>query len=276
MNTRHNNPDHFDLPDLSVLDPATRNSGDRSSSFAAQQMLTRILETPPVVTEVVASTRNAQTHQRSNQRRPLRRRPWALASGAAAIAIGVAASTSLGSGDAAFASWTPAATTVAPAEAALAQADCLAIGPDPQGEVVAALTERRGDFTFTLVATDDASGQCLLIDEDLVESLGQEEQGFASWGQASDLPIPPADGTNVLWGASSSSAAGDFTSALGRVGSDVVAVQIDTAGAPNIQASVGDGYFTAWWPGHPERRLTVTTTLTDGTRETRTLKMGDS
>lgn len=276
MNTRRNTADLSDLPDLSVLDPATRNSGDRSSSFTAQQMLTRIVQTPPVVTKGVASKGNAQTQQRLNQRRALRRRPWALTGGAAAVAIGVVVSASLGSGDAVFASWTPTATTVAPAEAALAQADCLSDGPDAQGEVVAALTERRGDFMFTLVATDDAVGECLLIDEALIESLGQEEQGFSSWGAANYLPIPPVDGTSVLWGASSSSPAGDFTSAHGRVGSDVVAVQIDTAGAPNIQASVGDGYFSAWWPGHSKRRLTVTTTLTDGTRETRTLEMGDN
>ncbi len=277
MTTRRNPADHPDLPDLSGLDPAINSRGDRSSSFAAQQLLTRITETPRTVTNQVASDGNAKAQQRLDQRRVLRRRPWTLAGGVTAVAIGTAiVSASLVGGDPAIASWSPTAALVAPAEAASEQAECLAAGPDPQGKVVGALTERRGDFMFTLIATDQAVGQCLLLDEALIEATGQQVQGAISWRQPSDLPVPPVDGTIVLWSASFTSEAGDFTSALGRVGSDVVAVEITAAGAPNIQASVGDGYFTAWWPGHPKNRLTVTTTLTDGTRESRTLKTGDN
>lgn len=277
MNTHGNPTDRTGPIDLSALDPASSSRGDRAASFAAQQLLTRIMETPRTVTNTVAADGNAQAPRRLNPRRVITRRPWTLAGGAAAVAIGATiVSASLMGGDPAFASWTPTPATVAPAEAADQQAECLAAGTDPQGKVRSALTERRGDFTFTLVATDQAVVECLLLDAALIEATGQEEQGAITGGSTSDLPVPPVDGTSVLWGASFSSPAGDYTSAMGRIGSDVVAVQLTPGSASNIQASVGDGYFTAWWPGQPNRQLTVTTTLTDGTQETRTLQRGDS
>ena len=42
-----------------------------------------------------------------------------------------------------------------------------------------------------------------------------------------------------------------------------------------MTALVDDGWFTAWWPGGAEDEITVTLTLADGERSTRTIQTGD-
>lgn len=271
MNTNRPITDRPDLPDLSGLDSAISSRGDRASSPAAQQLLTQILNTPRTSSHVTS-----EGEAPASRRRPgVTGRTWTLAGGAAAVAFGaVAVPAFLGGSSSAFASWTPTPAAVAPAEAASQQDECLAEGADPGGNVDGALTERRGNFTFTLVATDDAIGNCMVLDPALTKTPGHE-QGLTSWGPANDLPVPAVDETSVQWGATFNSAAGEFTSALGRVGTHVAAVLITSESEPSIQASVDDGYFAAWWPGNAETRLTVTTTLADGTSSTRTLQPGD-
>lgn len=281
MNTRHRRSEHLDLSDLRLLDPAGGRS-DRATSPAAQQLLGRIVETPRAVDSGAALLGNTSgAGARAGQQPPWPargRNPWVLA-GAAAVAVAVGVVTlpvvSGGSG-VAFASWTPVPAAVAPGEADELQADCLASGRavGQTGSVTAAMSERRGGFTFTLVATDEAIGNCMVLDPALTEAATEEEQGVSSWGPISDLPLPPVDGTSVLWGATFVSAAGKYTSAIGRAGADVVAVEIVASDQPTVQAHVSQGYFTAWWPGGPDDEITVTTTLSDGTRSARTLKTG--
>ena len=98
---------------------------------------------------------------------------------------------------------------------------------------------------------------------------------MTSWGAVGDLPAPQADSTSLQWGASFLSGAGAFTSAVGRAGSDVVAVEVAPEGGQPVRASVGGGYVIAWWPGEPRNRLTVSTTVADGTKTTRTLQLGE-
>lgn len=275
-------PRSTDLPDLRLLEPAAPTPTDRAGSPAAQQLLNRIVQTPrslvagPGPDNDVAPT-GLQTWQPTHRPGRASRRTWALAGAAVVVAGGVvvASPTLPGGTSTAFASWTPVPTVVAPAEAAELQADCLSAGPDANGRVQGALTERRGDFTFTLVATDEAIGNCMVTDPAPDQRNAEQEVGGYSWGSSSDLPAPPADGTSVLWGATFRSPAGEFTSAIGRTGTDVVAVTLTSQSAEDVQARVDQGYFTAWWPGGYDDKLTVTTTLTNGTRATRTLKPGD-
>lgn len=108
-------------------------------------------------------------------------------------------------------------------------------------------------------------------------ALTEGERGASSWGPISDLPLPPIDGTSVLWGDHYVTAEGEeYTSAIGRAGADVVAVDITSSDQPNVQARVSQGYFIAWWPGGPDDEITVTTTLSDGTRSARTLQTGQT
>jgi hypothetical protein len=47
----------------------------------------------------------------------------------------------------------------------------------------------------------------------------------------------------------SGDAAGTTWSSIGRVGSDVASVVINTVEQGPVTATIHDGYFAAWWPG---------------------------
>lgn len=264
--------DHRELPDLTALDPAVRTRGDRASSPAAQQMLTRILLTPRVAPpgEPAGDAGKPQAILSAVTRH--RRGALIGAAAAALTTVGIVLPTVTdGPGAAAFASWTPTPSAVSPVEAASWREQCLAQGTDPHGPVTTSLSERRGQFAFTLIVTDRAVGNCLLLDPAVTEDAGQEERGAVSWGPSGDLPAPAAGSATVQPGATFRSALGEFTSAFGRVGEQVVAVQLTPGGGRPVQATLGDGYFTAWWPGQDGDHLTVTVTRTDGTRSVQEL-----
>jgi hypothetical protein len=268
---------HGELPDLTALDPAVRTLGDRATSPAAQQMLTRILQTPRVAPsppgKPTGEGGKTRAHDRHIRSAVTRHRRWALTGGAAAAltAAGIVLPAVTDGSGAAFASWTPIPSAVPPDEAASWQEQCLATGPDPQGPVTTSLSERRGGFTFTLMVTDQAVGTCLLLDPAGAEGTTEEERGAISWGPSSDLPAPATGSATVQPGATFRSAVGEFTSAFGRVDEQVVAVQLTPDGGRPVQATLGDGYFTAWWPGQAGDHLSVTLTHTDGTKSVQEL-----
>lgn len=265
--------DHRELPDLTALDPATRTRGDRASSFVAQQMLTRILLTPRVAAPGKPAGDAGETWAHILSAVARHRRGALIGAAAAALTtVGIILPTVTdGPGAAAFASWTPTPSAVSPGEAASWQEQCLAQGTDPHGPVTTSLSERRGLFAFTLIVTDRAVGNCLLLDPAATEDTGPQERGAVSWGPSSDLPAPAAGSATVQPGATFRSALGEFTSAFGRVGEQVVAVQLTPDGGRPVQATLGDGYFTAWWPGQVGDHLTVTVTRTDGTKSVQEL-----
>lgn len=270
MITDHDRNDHSELPDLTALDCAVRSRGDRSRSRGAQRMLTRILDTPRVTTgpasTLVGHASTSQDHQGADRSALTRHRTWVLTGLAAALtAVGVVLPTVTDGSGAAFASWTPTPSVVPLSEAASWQEQCLAAGADPQGPVTTALSERRGQFTFALMVTDQAVGTCLLLDQAAVEGTGAQERGAISWGPGSDLPTPTTRGATVQRGATFDSSAGEFTSAFGRAGEQVAAVRLTPDGGRSVQATLEDGYFTAWWPGPAGDHLRVTLTHLDGT-----------
>ena len=262
-----------DLPDLRLLEPQNPPDLDRSDSPAAQQLLTTVLRTS---LDKPAPQGHAVGHRRRLSR--LTAQSGVLVAVALAVTVGVVAVPALQGGpSAAFASWTPVPTPVPPTEARALAQECLsggrALGND--GPASATLTERRGGFTFTLVATDDAIGNCIVLDPTTVSTDGNIEQAGYTWGSLSDLPLPPPDGTTVQWGSTFTSAAGEYTSAIGRVGPQVTAVEVSSETHAEVKALVDQGFFTAWWPGGPDNTITVTTTQTDGSRTTRQLRTGD-
>jgi len=261
------------LPDLRLLEPENTPERDRSGSAAAQQILTTILSTSR---DQPAPQGDAVVQRRRFSKLPAR--SGVLVAAALAVTVGVVAVPALQGGpSAAFASWTPVPTPVPPAEARALTEECLsggrALGND--GPASAALTERRGAFTFTLVATDDAIGNCIVLDPTTVSTDSNVEQGGYTWGSLSDLPLPAPDGTTVQWGSTFTSAAGEYTSAIGRVGPQVAALEVSSDTQADVKALVGQGFFTAWWPGGADDTISVTTTLTDGRRTTRQLRTGD-
>ena len=189
-------------------------------------------------------------------------------------------------GGSAFGSWTPTPeplTGIAVTEAATA---CrAALGVPDQGERVV-IAERRGRWTYVLLAGPQAEATCLmpegLVDQE--DPASDTREGFmgsytSDPGEAPTLARSGiigygADGsvpTDGLW---------DFgddeewvTHVEGYVGSDVTGVTVHTPIGTDVQASVANGRFAAWWPSaKPSSEnlevmgaWTYTVTLADGT-----------
>ena len=189
-------------------------------------------------------------------------------------------------GDSAFASWTSTPeplTGVAAAEAATACRAALAA--TDQGERVV-IAERRGGWTYVLLAGPDSEATCLmpegLVDQD--DPAADAREGFmgsytSDPGEAPTLAPGGIIGhdaagsvpTDGLW---------DFgddeewvIDVDGYVGSDVTGVTVHTPIGTDVEASVANGRFAAWWPSvkpsseNPEvmGAWTYTVTLADGT-----------
>lgn len=282
MNAHHTRASvvEVDDADLRRIDP-THGAPDRSRSAAAEQMLARILATP----RTTSATDPAAPRRKHSPagRRVLRPRGWAkvgLATAAAASVVLVPTVIST-KGSTAFASWTPEPQILSATASAALQDDCLtSAGAMTDGSAAttptAGFSETRGDYTFTLVATGRGVGSCFLLDEAPVGPRGEQERGANTWAAASDLPAPTPDGTSVVWGASFSSAAGTYTSAMGRIGSEVTGVTLIAADGRRVQASADQGYFLAWWPGEGGDELTLRSTLVDGSTTSRVLRTGEN
>ena len=184
-----------------------------------------------------------------------------------------------GNGDAAYASWTATPKAVGGHLDAV-DAECREQsggGSIDMARAKIALAERRGDYVALLYQTDnpDGSAPCLVRNPAGTDTV--EVVGFAVTGSSGPLVKAPAKGFTQggisEFGGSNASAVTD-----GAVGTQVVGVTIH-AGTRTVQASVKDGRYAAWWPGHafqsgptqpsgrggPKEILTYDLTLADGT-----------
>lgn len=151
-------------------------------------------------------------------------------------------------GDVAYASWTPVPENLPDAESLATARDCAASwagGDLPAGEVV--LAERRGDTVLLIMWL---RGGPLIS----CSSLGSGEPAGAS--RLSDdgdqePPLPPA-GRVSLAGGMGATGDGDtwYSEASGRVGPGVTGVDITLPDGATVRASVRQGWWAAWWPGH--------------------------
>lgn len=259
---------------LRDLDPAPTTALTDAERERADATFARILATPShdLVPEKTS--------------RPRRSMPRLLVPVALAIATAAAVPSLLLGGDSAFASWTPTPeplTGVAAAEAANACRAALAVAN--QGERVV-IAERRGGWIYVLLAGPDSEATCLmpegLVDQedpaadaregfmgsytsDPSEAPTLARSGIIGYGAAGSVP------TDGLWGF------GDdeewVTNVDGYVGSDVIGVTVHTPIGTDVEASVANGRFAAWWPSpkpsseNPEvdGAWTYTVTLADGT-----------
>jgi len=257
---------------LRSLDPAVGVDPQLAGSPRAREILARILATdsagpvtPPVRTSLA--------------RRPRRR--WVIACaalvavGALVVAPGVIADKPAVvaprgiAGNIAFASWTTTAKAMTPAETAAAGKKCTAqysgpggFGPGSDGKMVAqshtVLVERRGVWTFVLLTGPGEKGRggfqanCLMKDSAAAAS-GGANTGGGSGGSARSYDGPAAvlapNTAEVTDSGYSGNAAGTTWSSIGRVGSDVASVVINTVEQGPVTATIHDGYFAAWWPG---------------------------
>ncbi|WP_402469585.1 hypothetical protein [Isoptericola aurantiacus] len=227
----------------------------------------------PELRAVLAADRTARARY-APPRRPVR--PvvvaGAAAFGVAAVAVGVTLSSTLGATPA-YATWTPVPVTVDAAEAAEQAGSCpvaahaITDGDDPQVTEVPltpVLAETRGDYTYVVLAGDDAYGDCFVT---AVPDGGEDV--FTSDAAEAPLAEPDARGLVVAQGGTASWSGGEagegaVTSVFGRAGAEVESVTVASADGELVEATVSDGWFAAWAPGQDAFAATAQVTYTDG------------
>ena len=187
--------------------------------------------------------------------RPRPRRRRRLVAVGLAGAAGVAVPGLLLGGGTAYGSWTPRPTPLTAADGAAAATTCrTALDVPDRGEHVA-VAERRGTWTYVLLAGPTTEAACLMPD-DLV-AQGRVDPGSFFGSYDTDVPGPPRlepdriDETSSMEG---STEEGWFTWVEGYVGSDVTGVTVHRSSGPDIEASVTGNRFAGWWPSAEQQR----------------------
>jgi hypothetical protein len=241
---------------LRDLDPAPATTLTQAELDHADAAFARIVATPsddPVPLEP------GQTQ---------RRRTRLLVTVGLVGAAGVAVPALLLGGGTAYGSWSPTPRPLTDATAVEAASTCRAVlGVPDRGERVA-VAERRGGWTYVLLAGPGSETVCLMPD-DLVGKNGTAGGDiFGSYDP--DLPTPrplAPDAIDETTSQEGSTDEGWFTRVEGYVGSDVTGVSVHTSSGLEIEASVAANRFAAWWPGrqqssdHPAETWTYTVHL---------------
>jgi len=115
---------------------------------------------------------------------------------------------------------------------------CLLWTPDGQPPVVAVAHVSPRDAMSTIW------GSYVNDDFDFDAVLNQSSD--VGWAE-----VPAADAAQFIEGTQGVNLTDDdgFSSVVGRVGSDVVGLVLHTYTAGDVEASISDGWYTAWWPG---------------------------
>lgn len=202
--------------------------------------------------------------------RPRRRRRL-LVPGALAGAAGVAGTALLIGGGSAYGSWTPTPAALTERTAAAAATTCRATLDVPERGERVAVAERRGDWTYVLLAGRRTQAVCLMPDDLVGQDPTARKDFFGTYD--TDTVAPPTvapdrvDETSSLQG---STEEGWFISVEGYVGSNVTGVTVHTSSGPDVEASVAGGRFAAWWPArrpsseHRAETWSYTVHLADG------------
>jgi hypothetical protein len=193
--------------------------------------------------EASARLRAVDYHPRS---RRLPSRPVLGALGLSGAATAAAAAVLLGSSAApAFAGWTASPTAPLPGQLATAAQRCGAAGGTP------VLTDTRGPYTASIYADGSTCVQ------------GNGITISASKGGGNESSIPA--GTIQLNGLGESDSDGHaLTMVDGPIGAGVSSVTVTRSDGTSVQATVGNGWYLAWWPG-TERAATAQVTSARGT-----------
>lgn len=216
----------------------------------------------------------------------------ALVGAAAAVAAVVAVALPSPTDSAAFAGWTAVPAELNADELAAAGRECLDLRTSLHGDppdsprnlddARPVLTDRRGDTSFTVLASDAGLQSCLIGPHVSTSSIvtssgtGDAVTGSATSGQGTaeddslsvgiigDDTAPDADEATFVSGGTQGYGSSDpWSSAVGRVGDDVASVEVVLADGTTVVASVNEGVWAAWWPEDTQVE-SVTPTLTDG------------
>ncbi len=249
---------------LRHLDPAPRTDMTEAERERADAVFARIVATPsdePVLLEAD---------------RLLRRRSRLLVTLILAGAAGIAIPGLLLGGGTAYGSWTPTPEPLTDLAASKAATTCRAVLDVPDRGERIAMAERRGEWTYLLLAGTGTEAICLMPDDLVGQDPTARKDFFGSYD--TDTLAPPTldpdriDETTSMQGTTEE---GWFSSVEGYVGSDVTGITVHTSSGLDIEASVAGNRFAAWWPSskqssdQPAETWSYTLHLADGsTRRT--------
>lgn len=259
---------------LRTLDAAPTTPLTAEQQARADEMLERILAQDP---------RDTAVPRRRGTRRALPR-VLLLVAAAAALALVVSVTGVLGGGTA-YASWTARPTLLpsdAQAEVAQTCREELATGAtgtdgSPSAEQLLAtdlvLADTRGDHSYVVLSGADGLEATCLIERSFAFGLfGRSGSMAGAYGFVT--PPAPAGGRIVGTGlmAMGGSGEGSAWSTEGHVGADVARVTVITDGGIEVETTVTNGRFAAWWPDRETiddrgglATVRYVVTLTDGT-----------
>ncbi|HUA71119.1 MAG TPA: hypothetical protein VMA96_08565 [Solirubrobacteraceae bacterium] len=162
----------------------------------------------------------------------------ALASAAGTVgAVAVVISLTAGASSA-FAGWSATPTPPSPGQLAASRASCEG-GQSPIAGLPLKLADTRGPFTFSVYASDTSSATCI-----------SGPSFTAVSGTMSSAPADVPAGQIMLSSSHQTDRGGQpFSFAEGRTGAGVSGVTLTLNDGTKVQATVGGGWFVAWWPG---------------------------
>lgn len=266
---------------LRQLDPATTTILSEEERQRADATLTRILATP--IPSPSPSPSPEQVRTETGQPRQRRR---VLVPVALVVAAAVTLSTAL-SGGSAFADWTPKPVALPASTAAAAATTCRSVHEMRDRSPRVVIGERRGGWTYVLLAGRGEEGSCLMPDDFVGASAVKARRSGGFFGHydpnPAKAPTPARDslietesagGTVSVPGRLSvGTIDGWFMYVTGYAGRNVTRVTVDPPAGPNVEASLENGRYAAWWPAGEARGdnpsmsedWSYTVTLTDGT-----------
>jgi len=273
--------DNLNPVNLAPLDAAPPTLIDQTMQIRSQARLEQILAMP---VQAPASAPTAALPRRRTASRTLR---WAAIPVAAAAALAASVmwpgSPALPPAHASLASWQAVPSALAYSEAGTVEAACEAavadmvsgtwqsLGEMPQLDDPIIL-ETRGDWVTVFYATRDGGfTSCLVwmdpshgpiaangISRPFAEngrwgSYLNEELGLTTsvWSTPG-LGLGDLSPDEVRLVSANEQQLGDegaISSVIGRVGADIERVVLHTDTGGDVEASVADGWYTAWWPG---------------------------
>lgn len=157
----------------------------------------------------------------------------------------------------AFAGWTAKPTPPAPGQLAAARASCGA-SQSPIAGLPLKLADTRGPYTFSIYADSTSSAACI-----------KGPSFIAVTGSvASSAVNVPADEILLSTSHRTDRGGDGFSFADGRTGAGVSDVTLTLDDGMNVQATVGGGWFVAWWPGGHRIKSAELTTPTGTVTQT--------
>jgi hypothetical protein len=215
----------------------TRLETDLRAAFAE-----RAAEVPAAASERLAAI---DYHPRTRRLRT----PAAVGVLAAGAAGTAAVAFSLVGGAAnAFAGWTATPTPPGPGQIATAQLRC--DGQSPVAGLPLVLSDTRGPFTFQIYADSTSNATCI---------SGPTFTGVS--GSSGTAPISVPAGQVLVSGSHMTARDGQqFSFAEGHTGAGVTGVTLVLDDGSQVQATVGGGWFVAWWPSLQQVKAADVTT----------------